>query len=337
MKKLHKTLFTLGIIMLLVGGIFFLIGFGASGFDIYGISSLKTVEKTEELTAEKLIIDIEDSDIKFVFDENADKIKLTYFDTFNKKDEIISDISVLVADGVTTVKERMSWKESLFLFTKQREMTVVIPASLSLDISVSVEHGDVEFSGSAMLKSLTADAESGSIDTTAAVLNVSENIKLESEHGNIKLGDIDAQKLTVSTDNGDVDSRSGVLNVGKIYISTEHGDIRLGKITGGATLAIESDNGSTKFFGDINVSVLAIKTEHGSIKCDEGADIYSSIVTIETDNGNTVLNLVGIESNFNIAVKCINGSSNVQNREGGMKNLEIYSKNGDVKITFVGN
>lgn len=319
MKKFLSKLLVFGLIFILLGGIVFLVGFAASGWSLERLSGITVADtvytESEEKNLSKLNIDFNNSDVKIVFDENADRISVTYPTKTSKNGKILTSVSIVETESTLALKEKTHWINNLFLwdFSDER-MTVILPAERAISLSVDTDNGDIKTEGKGILKDMTLSTDNGDVDTTLSEIISQGKLSFETDNGDIKTGKFDTVSLSADSDSGDITLTDGAAS-DKIELSTDNGDV--------------------KIKGRIAVSLLTIETDNGDVETENGGLIDAERTNIETDNGDIEIKLTGSKNDYTVSLKKELGDSNITSQTGGSKYLSIDSDLGDIEVYFV--
>ena len=319
MKKFLSRLLAFGLIFILLGGIVFLVGFAASGWSLEKLSGITLTDtvytESEEKNLSKLNIDFNNSDVKIVFDENADAISVTYPTKTSRNGKTLTSVSIVETESTLTLKEKRHWIKNLFLwdFSDER-MTVVLPAERGISLSVDTDNGDIKAEGKGTLMDMTLSTDNGDVDTTLSEIISQGKLLFETDNGDIRIGKFDTVSLSSDSDNGDITLTDGAAS-DKIELSTDNGDV--------------------KIKGRIAASLLTIETDNGDVETDNGGLIDAERTNIETDNGDIEIKLTGSKSDYTVSLKKDHGDSNITSQTGGSKYLSIDSDLGDIEVYFV--
>ena len=133
MIKHIKKLSTIGLILILVGGVLFTVAFAASGFNFSNLSGVKLVEKIEALRGdtEKLTINTGTTDVRIEFSATAEEISVKYYEKQKRNGEPLKSLVITSTEKTATIKEKVDFDSYLtFWDFKNTTMTVTIPESL---------------------------------------------------------------------------------------------------------------------------------------------------------------------------------------------------------------
>ena len=336
MKKLFSRLLALGIILVLIGGIVFVIGFAMSGFNLDKLSSLKVVEGSFTESADAPIDKIEllfnSTDITVKFDETASEISVVYETLTDKNDKAITTISATVESGKLTVKEACARKINIFPFSKSTKATVTIPKDRVISLISKVDTGDVTIIGTATLQEVSLTADTGDVKTKDAVIKSLTSFFMESDTGDFRLGKIDTPYLHIETDTGYTTFTEDVV-ADAVEIEVDTGDIRVMKSLSANKTEIEMSTADLKLFGTLKTTSLFVEFSTGDVEAEDGVIDAESIV-MEGRTGDVEATLFGKLSDYTVLINQGTGHSNVKNQEGGPKRLSISLSTGDVEIDF---
>ena len=193
-----------------------------------------------------------------------------------------------------------------------------------------------------------------------------EKICINLSSGGAKVSDIDVNRIDVSNSSGlislenvdasmiDVSNTSGAINLSDITADTVEatstsGGVKLSNVTAPFVTA-EATSGSLSLenivASDVNTKVssgflnlrgvkadnINGKTTSGSVKV-ENLDAAKSI-SLEATSGSIRGTIIGNESDFSIISNTGSGSSNVESRIGGDKELNLKTTSGSIHVDF---
>ncbi len=297
MKKSLRVLLIIGLILTLVGGVVFVVGFASTGWNYKELSNtqvetLRYTEATENpLTA--LTLDFEDSDITVVFDETAESVIVDYPQLQDKKGKNLSEVTVTETEGGLTLTEKVSdWQLGMWDLTNPK-VFVTLPTTRVYTLAITTDTGDVTITGAGQTTGVTITTDTGDVKITDIVC---ENaMTLNSDNGNILLENITAKTLTVDTDNDDV-----------------------------------------RLYGNIVAEHIEIQTDNGDITTKNGV-LDGKTLSVISDNGDVKLKLAGKQTDYAVLVETDNGKSNLSptlTASPNARNLKITTSNGDIHVTF---
>ncbi|MBQ8658607.1 MAG: DUF4097 family beta strand repeat protein [Clostridia bacterium] len=291
MKKFLKITAITGGCLALVGGFTFTIAFGATGWDVQELSNVKAEQKRYEESVdapvERITLDLQNTDIQVVFDENAEKVSVDYSQRFKKNGDPIGKIRVNEENGELRIVEKSSWKDGFLVwdFTSYKT-TVVLPCDKPYTLAVDTDNGDITVRGNGTLDSLTLSTDNGDVSTKEASLVCAEKMSMDSDNGDCTLGEISAKTVKVETDNGSVNV-AGKLTASEITLETDNGNVVATKAPIQADkISIETNNGDIRahVFGESSDYTKIIETDNGDSNI-HSAQGGAKTLVVETDNG----------------------------------------------------
>ena len=137
--------------------------------------------------------------------------------------------------------------------------------------------------------------------------------------------------LVLNTDNGDVEL--GQISANKISVSTDNGSIEAKNLTATEAIKLDTENGDIDLEGSISAASLEVEVDAGDIS-HEGGIITANRVSLSTSVGEIEVTLAGAQTDYTIRVEKGLGASNVKTAQGGDKRLDIESELGDINIRF---
>ena len=297
MKKTLRVLLIIGLILTLIGGLEFVVGFASTGWDYKALGSMQveTLRYTEkaENPLTSLTLDYENADVSVTIDETAESVIVDYPQLQDRNGKLLSEVTLTETDGGLSISEKVSdWKFGMWDFTDPK-VYITLPASRVYALAITTDNGDIKFTGAGQTSSVTVNTDNGDVKITSLVC---ENaITLTTDNGNMVLENISAKTLTVETNNGDVSLQGNIL--------AEH---------------------------------IAIETDNGDITAKNGV-LDGKVLIFESDNGDVKLQLTGSQADYAVLVETDNGKSNLSptlNASPNARNLKITTDNGDIHVTF---
>lgn len=297
MKKTLRVLLMIGLILTLIGGLVFVVGFASTGWNYKELSNtqveaLRYTEKAENpLTA--LSLDFENADISVTFDETAESVIVDYPQLQDRNGKKLSEVTVTETDGGLSISEKIKdWKVGMWDFTDPK-VYITLPASRVYALAIETDNGNIQFTGAGQ-----------------------------------------ASSVAVNTDNGDIKFTSLACE-NAITLTTDNGNMILENITA-KTLTIETSNGDTHMYGSILAEHIEMETDNGDIVTENGV-LDGKALIFESDNGDIKLRLAGKQTDYSVLVETDNGKSNLSptlTASPNARNLKITTDNGDILVTF---
>ena len=319
MIKYIKKMSILALILLFIGGLCFTVAFAASEFNFSKLSGVKLVEKKESfgLDTEKLIINLESTDVRFEFSGSATELSVKYSEKQNKNNDTLTDLVITKSGNAIAIREKVYFKSYVnFWDHTDTEITVTIPEALKIELIASTDTGDITLTGNASFTSASFETETGDINTERAVINADSRLDFEVDTGDVELGKFNTATLYIEANSGDVSLKSG---------------------TASDKINIETDSGEIEFDGTVNTQSLIVEVDTGDVECEKDAVIKANSTAIKSSSGNVSLRLSGNNADYKTTVRTGSGSSNIKDNLSGSKTLNIKTGSGDVRISFTEN
>lgn len=298
MKKFLKITTITGVCLTLLGALTFGIAFGSAGWDVQELSNVKAEQKRYEqkadTTIENIVIDVENTDVRVVFDESVETISLDYSQRFKKNGDPIGKITLNDQNGGLRLIEKTSWTDHVLIwdFTADCKTTLTLPANNVYALSIETDNGDITVRGNGKVSSLSLTTDNGDISTKNATIDCTGKVSLESDNGGMALGNLSAK-----------------------------------------TIETETDNGNVKILGRLIAEQIFFETHNGNITA-TAYPIQINKIAFETHNGNITAHLFGASADYTKMIQTHNGDSNIHSEKGGEKTLMAETHNGDIEITF---
>ena len=340
MKKFLKKICILGLVLSLLGGVLFFVGFAASGFDIHALSNVQVIQEEYKESAENEItsitLSLNTSDFTVNFDENATGVSISYPRLQSKKGKDLNHVTITETDGAVAIRETEKFYFSLFSWTSP-VLTVTLPSSRIYDLTIEGSTGDVQINEGARFS----------------------NLKVEISTGDIKLSNVQATELLLKTSTGDVQVNGAnvletlsitattgspsLFNVtaNALFVKTSTGRAKINDANVAETLSVKTNSGDIRLQGTIKASAITLVANTGDVKAKD-ALLNSKGIHVETDTGDVTATLTGNEREYATTVRTDTGrkniSSNTQLVLDGLiapdRTLQIKTDTGDIKIYF---
>lgn len=268
MKKILKWLLIGAVGLMLLGGSLYFVGFAMSGFKVEALSSTKYESKHFNENAENLLtsikIDYDATDVVVVFDDAASSVTVEYPQKQTKKGKNINMVTVTETAGNLIISEREKFYLWDWIGGFTPTLTVTLPAARSYDLVLDVDYGDVVVRGSGSVNSLTLELGHGDVNTQRAEIVCASTLRMEIDHGDIEMGNVQAEKMYISSEYGDLECEKSVLHVKEIYMDMEHGDVDVDFLQADKII-FEMEHGDIEMtlYGDRTDYTVQIEIEYG--------------------------------------------------------------------------
>ncbi len=136
--------------------------------------------------------------------------------------------------------------------------------------------------------------------------------------------------IQIETNTGDIKIGDGTF--GEINLETDTGDIAFGAITA-TEISVSVDTGDVDFNGNVIANALTIETDTGDI--DGNGVITAQTIDIETDTGDVELIVSGLQNDYTIIAQTNTGDQNIHSGGNGEKKLSVFCSTGDIEIDFM--
>lgn len=279
MKKRNKKLLIAAGILVLLGGVIFSLAMTVNHWDFSKLSTVAYKTETFEIKEkfESITVETDTPDIVFALSEDG-KCRVNCY----TPEGTANDASVI--ENVLTVKSNYvskKWYENISITTETPSITVYLPEKEFKSLKIKSDTSDVEIPGDFSFDDIDISVQTGEISISACVsdkigittdtgnvnaenltvkemelslkagsaslknIKCEEKIKVETDTGDIKISDSDADEIKLSSDTGNiigsflsdkifaVQSKTGNVDVpesfsgGKCEISTNTGDIKI--------------------------------------------------------------------------------------------------------------
>lgn len=274
----------------------------------------KTVRKEEYIRKEqqislfdlnKVSLEFKSSDLNVFFTEDT-QIRVVQYSYKELKEEDLFQVNKTGAHITISESNKPQFHFFYIGFMEDSLYDVYIPKSYEKSLEIKSVSGDVEVEENLKFDDLTISSTSGDVKMG----NIEANkIKIETISGDIKLQELENEDLKLKTVSGDVLVASAK---GKIEVKTTSGEIEIQKIEGNVELSSVS--------GDI-------KSQDFKITGDS---------KIKTTSGNVKM-YMNQESNCEIGTKSVSGNVTLPNRRNVMgeepyAQLDIDTVSGNIRL-----
>ena len=252
MRKLLKFTLIFGGLLLIAGGILFVIAYRNQAFTKNDAVN-KSMELEEDFTNIRFNTAI--SDIEFIYDESLTKTKINYQEKDKLKEEILVKNNTLFL----TEKDSYKWYEKIFRFNFYTlKIKVYLPKNTFDGLRIDSSTGDVIMNGF-NFNTFNYSLSTGSLQLTN--VNVVNEIKGSSSTGDVKLLNVNASSLDIKLSTGSI-SLNNVLIANTLKAKCSTGDIHLTKVDA-KDIYLETSTGD--ILGDIlSAKTFDAKTSTGS-------------------------------------------------------------------------
>lgn len=252
----------------LVGGVVFVIGFAAAGFKVEALSASKYETRRFEEKAENPItlieIDYDDTDVVIVFDETATAVRVDYPQKQKKSGADLSVVTVTETAGSLVISEREKFYLWDWIGGYTPTMTVTLPAERTYDLVLDLEHGDVALRGKGNVNALSLDIDYGDVSLQRTEIVCQNTLRIQTEHGDIEMGNVQAEKLYLSSEYGDLECENARLQAKEVYIEMEHGDVDIDFLQADkAVFEMEHGDIEACLYGDKADYTVQVEIEYG--------------------------------------------------------------------------
>ena len=290
MMRAHKKLLRTGIMLLVAGLIISGISFAALGFDIRALSTANFVTNEHEIndSFENISIKGDTADIAFVQSEDG-KCRVVCFEDEKEPHRVSAE------SGTLTIEHKKKIKLYISIVPDRPKVTVYLPEKAYKALSVDTDTGDVSIPDAFTFENVGIKTDTGDIDMSASAGDVT----LKTDTGSIRLHDMTADTLSLSTDTGCTGVNNAAckgtlnakVNTGKtdfsevtcanLYSKGNTGRLNLTNVTAAGEFHIERDTGDVHFEG-CDAEAIFVKTDTGNVT---GSFRTDKVFLTKTDTG----------------------------------------------------
>ena len=295
MNKLGRFLLFIALVLILVGGGLFVYGYVKGDFEIVQATYLENTYEVED-SFSNIDIDVNISDVKFVYDNTLEKCKVLAKEYENTKHKTEVKDNTL---SISFVDERQFFKKWFFNF-RGIEITVYLNKNTFDKLVLVNNTGDVDIPSDFTFTNATIGLDTGDVNFYASVTDV---LKIETDTGDIKAENSNLKAMTVATDTGRLTLKN--FNATEdISIKSSTGKINLENVVAGGLLNIKASTGDISL-SNVDGNQIKIKTSTGDVKgnvktaktfdCDSDTgkvrvpSTSGNLCKIETDTGDIII------------------------------------------------
>lgn len=306
------------VILILLGGILFMVTMAGNGWDLGRLSTVKTETVTHRIEEAfgDIAITSDTAELRFVLSEDGScEVTCT-----QPEDEAFS---VQVADGVLTIdaSSGLKWYEEIFRIGGKREVTVSVPAGTYGRLTIRESTGDITIPAGPVFTEMDLTATTGSAVIGASV---SGTLSAKASTGGISLNGMTAAAIALKTTTGDI-SCSDVGSAGEIGITVSTGDVSLTNVNC-ASLKTDGSTGNLQLTNTAVSGELRAERSTGNIRFTQSD---AETIRIRTSTGNVAGDLSSAKS---FLTDTSTGTVDVpRGTEGGL--CEIRTSTGDIRVT----
>lgn len=288
----------------------------------WDFTKLSTVEyKTEAYNPDgefdKISVDTDTAEIELVPSEDKE-CKVVCFESEKAEHYAAVENGTLVIRTIDTRK----WYEYIGISLKTPKITVYLPQNSYNSLSVESDTGDITVPKDFAFKTVQINGHTSDVDFFASV---SDTVQIKTASGNISVGSLTADSLSLTAATGDIKANSVSVNNG-INIKTNTGTVKLTDISCGSFLA-DSNTGDMSFKNVLATGSLSVESGTGNVRFDNSD---ADTVCVKTGTGDVTGTLLS-EKTF--VTKTSTGTVRVPKTASGGK-CEITTSTGNIIINI---
>lgn len=286
----------------------------------WDFTKLSTVEyKTEVYNPDgefdKISVDTDTAEIELVPSENKE-CKVVCFESEKAEHYAAVENGTLVISST----DKRKWYEYIGISLKTPKITVYLPQNSYNSLSVESDTGNITVPETLSFKTVQINGHTSDIGFFASV---SDTVQIKVSSGNISVGTLTADSLSLAAGTGDIKVNSVSINNG-INIKTSTGTVKLTDISCGSILA-DSNTGDMSFKNVLVSGSLSVEIGTGNVRFDNSD---ADTVCVKTGTGDVTGTLLS-EKVF--VTKTSTGTVRVPKTASGGK-CEITTSTGNIII-----
>ncbi len=320
MRRAVKIWLTVAAALVALGVILFVGAMIESGWDFNKLGTVAYTTSTYEADGDfkSISIDVETTRIEFASADNG-RCKIVFFEEEKVRHSASVQNGTLAIHTVDTRK----WYDHFSLSFSQPKMTVYLPRSEYDSLFIKTDTGDIAIPKDFSFDTLKIDGDTSDVDCFASA---SHGIEIQLSTGDIRLEEIAAEQLKLTTDTGRI--RINTADVGaNIAIETDTGKVELTD-TSCDGLYVESDTGPITLKNVIGAGRFTIESDTGDITLDHSD---AAEISVKTDTGDVTGTLL---SDKVFLTETSTGKISVPKTITGGK-CELKTSTGDIKIEII--
>ena len=286
----------------------------------WDFTKLSTVEyKTEVYNPDgefnKITIDTDITEIELVPSENKE-CKVVCFESEKAEHYAAVENGTLVISST----DKRKWYENIGISLKTPKITVYLSQNSYNSLSVECDTGNITVPENFSFKTVKIDGHTSDIGFFASV---SDTVQIKVSSGNISVGTLTADSLSLAAGTGDIKVNSVSINNG-INIKTSTGTVKLTDISCGSIFS-DGNTGDMSFKNVLVSGSLSVESGTGNVGFDNSD---ADTVCVKTGTGDVTGTLLS-EKVF--ATKTSTGTVRVPKTASGGK-CEITTSTGNIII-----
>ena len=320
MGKAVKIWLTVALVFVTLGVLLFV---GAMIKNDWDFNKLSTVTYTTNIydidgDFKSISIDVETTRIEFAPADDG-RCKIVCFEDEKVRHAVSVQNGTLVIDTVDT----REWYEHFSISFDQPKMTVYLPGQAYESLRVKTDTGDIAIPKEFSFDTLKIDGDTSDVDCFASA---SHGIEIKLTTGDIRLEEIAAEQLRLTTDTGRIQVNTADVGA-NIRIETDTGKVELTD-TSCNDLYAESDTGSITLKNVIGAGSFTIESDTGDITFDHSD---ATEISVKTDTGDVTGTLL---TDKVFLTETSTGRISVPKTTTGGR-CELKTSTGDIKIEVV--
>lgn len=292
MNKSTKIFLSLGLILLILGGILFTVTMSKLNWDFNALDTNKYLTSTHEITEsfDKISIDVDTADVSIIKTQEQTP-KVVCFE----REVQIHNVSVENGTLIIT-SPQTDWKNFIAFFNfKSPSITLYLPKADYSDLIIESNSADLFLAKELTFNNVLTNTDTGDVKVNS---NVKENLKVTTDTGDIDVYDICAYNVELSVRTGDIEINKLSCNDLTVRVTTgdselndvqcknlistgDTGDLELVNVIASGKFTIERDTGDVEILSS-DASEIQVTTDTGDVKM---TLLSSKVFAIDTDTG----------------------------------------------------
>lgn len=320
MKQLTKIWLFIAVVLILSGALVFAAAMTANGWDFTKLSTVTHTTNTHTIREDfqNISIQTDTADVILLLSDDG-QCKVVCLEAENETHAVSLQGETLTIRKVDSRK----WYEAISIGIKNEQLLVYLPKSEYGTLTVRGSTCDTETSDAFEFETIEIDVDTGDVKNFSSASAVT----IKTSTGDINIGDVSADTLSLSSSTGDIRMTSTVCT-GDIMIRVSTGKVKLTEVSC-ANLSSFGSTGDLTLKNVIASGILSAERSTGDVSL-ENSD--AAEIRIQTSTGDVTGTLL---SDKIFITKTDTGTVSVPaSKSGG--NCDISTNTGDIRITICG-
>ncbi len=274
MNKSVRISVLVAIILLLVGGLIFIIALSNAKFDFTKLSTQKFESNTYKLEEnfENIYINVETSNVTLAI-SNDNQCKVECFEEEKVKHSVKIQNNTLTISAVDNRK----WFDYVGINFQTPTIKIYLPKNTYLSLSIANKTGNIDLPNNFTFESIAIVGTTSNVSCFAQITN---NIEIETTTGNIVLGSTETKNINLTATTGNITVKDVTCN--NLTANNKTRLILLKNVIANENINAKNTTGGVKFENSDGKNIK-VKTTTGNVK---GTLLTEKLFISKTSTGN---------------------------------------------------